>query len=298
MLYSQYIYMTEDIQASQLSDLINIIDLKDEVKNISLENISLEAKTQKIKNLLIKYIHSQSEETLASIIDLLEIDKGDTDSQDNYLTIHNPDDLPDAGNIQSILEPILDMKIITPELYTGRIIELINDCRGETVNMSALSSNQLQIQCLVPLSEVIIDFYDKLKSETKGYGSMSYEIASYQAADLVKINFLINDKIIEPLSIIKHRSQAESIARGACEKLKKLIPKQQIEIIIQGAIGSKIIARETIRAFRKDVTAKLYGGDISRRMKLLDKQKAGKKRMKSFGNVNVPKEVFLDFIKN
>ncbi len=281
---------------TELLDLINITDLEGEVEIIKLEKSPLETKATKIKNLLLKYVYSSSEETINNIIDLLNLRP--VDNFDDFIIIHNPIDLPNPSNIESILEPILDMKIITPEIYTGKVIELINDSRGETVNMVGLSIGQIQIQCLIPLSEVIIDFYDKLKSDTKGYASMSYKIDKYQVADLVKVDFLLNNKIIEPLSIIKHKSKAEIVARNACERLKELIPKQQIEISIQGAIGSRIIARETIKAFRKDVTAKLYGGDISRRMKLLDKQKAGKKRMKSFGSVNVPKEVFLDFIKS
>jgi GTP-binding protein LepA len=189
------------------------------------------------------------------------------------------------------------MDLIAPTEYTGKIIELINESRGETLAINSLSLDQIQVICSIPLAEVIIDFYDKLKSGTKGYASMSYEISGYKKSNLLKIDILLNGKLIEPLSIITHKLNSEAMAKRICAKLKELIPRQQVEVAIQAVIGSKVIARETIKPFRKDVTAKLYGGDISRRMKLLDKQKEGKKRMKNFANVNIPNDVFLNMLK-
>jgi|GEM_PF-615814 len=219
-----------------------------------------------------------------------------TDSKE-LISVKNPSELPDPSSYSSIWEPMAKMEIISPEVYTGKIIELINDCRGVCTNIGALSAGQIQISCELPLGEMIIDFYDSLKSLSRGFASMSYDLIGFQPADLVMINILINSKEVAPLSFITHRSRAENIGRQACEKLKELIPRQQIEVAIQAAIGARVIARETIKPFRKDVTAKLYGGDISRRMKLLDKQKEGKKKMRTFGNVNIPKEVFLNMLK-
>lgn len=250
------------------------------------------------KNISNYYLPKTEQESLIEILGINSSQKNPTkDDLTDAISIRNPGEMPDPNFISAIFEPFLDMDIILPETYTGKIIELINNRRGSTTNISALSIGQIKLSCSLPLSEVIIDFYDELKSLSKGYASMSYEITGYQKSDLVKIDFLLNSKIIEPLSIIRHRSIAEKAGRTAAEKLKEVIPRQQIEVAIQAVIGAKVIARETVKPFRKDVTAKLYGGDITRRMKLLDKQKAGKKRMRSFGNVEVPKEAFLDFLK-
>jgi GTP-binding protein LepA len=213
-------------------------------------------------------------------------------------SVLNPSHLPNPSSIKYFYEPYINLDVITPEEYLGKIIELINTCRGEVKEINSISLNQLKISTLIPLSEVIVNFYDELKSITKGYASMNYEFADYIKGDLVKLDILLNGNVINPLSMIKHKQNIESYARKICERLKELIPRQQIEVVIQAAIGAKIIARETIKPFRKDVTANLYGGDISRRKKLLEKQKEGKKRMKTFGSVNVPKEVFVNILQN
>lgn len=213
------------------------------------------------------------------------------------LIVHTPSELPDPSQITIIKEPKIKMELITPEAYIGKIIELVTSRRGNYTSMSALSIGQIQITCNMPLAEMIVDFYDDLKSATKGYATMSYEITQFEAEDLVKVDVLVHGKIVDPLSFMTHRSNAESKGRHVCEKLKELIPRQQFDIPVQAAIGARVIARETIKAFRKDVTAKLYGGDITRRMKLLDKQKEGKKRMKMVGSVEIPQSAFLNILK-
>ncbi|MEM1312697.1 MAG: translation elongation factor 4 [Patescibacteria group bacterium] len=212
-------------------------------------------------------------------------------------SIHTPSELPDPSKINEIREPWIKLEVISPEEYTGKIIELLSSRRGSYNGISLLSAGQLQITGEMPLAEMIVDFYDDLKSATKGYATMSYEITGFRSESLAKIDMLVNQKVVDPLSIITHKSQAESKGRHVCEKLKDLIPRQQFEIAIQAAIGSRIIARETIKPFRKDVTAKLYGGDITRRMKLLNKQKEGKKKMKMVGNVEIPQTAFLNVLK-
>lgn len=277
------------------------------VKQAEQEGLREEAVLGRAKQMILNYQPSESEQD-----DLMQIFGSDfgidwggkiQDAEKNeilekdYLSVKTPSDLPDPSSILAIKEPFLNMDIIAPTEYTGKIIELINDSRGECTAINSLSLGQIQITASIPLAEVIVDFYDQLKSGTKGYASMSYEISGYRASDLVKIDILLNGKIVEPLSVIVHKQNSEALGRRVCEKLKELIPRQQVEIAIQASIGSRVIARETIKPFRKDVTAKLYGGDITRRMKLLDKQKEGKKRMKSFANVNIPNDVFLNMLK-
>jgi GTP-binding protein LepA len=213
------------------------------------------------------------------------------------ITIHTPSELPDPSQIVCIKEPKIRMEIITPEVYIGKIIELVTSKRGNYTTMSALSIGQIQITCNLPLAEMIVDFYDDLKSATKGYATMSYEITGFEAEDLVKVDVLVHGKLVDPISFMTHRSNAEAKGRHVCAKLKEQIPRQQFEIPIQAAIGARVIARETVKSFRKDVTAKLYGGDITRRMKLLDKQKEGKKRMKMVGQVEIPQSAFLNILK-
>jgi GTP-binding protein LepA len=215
----------------------------------------------------------------------------------NETSIKNPSELPDPGSILSIKEPWIKLEIITPENYVGKIIEIITTRRGMYEGIHLLSGNQMQIEARMPLAEMIVDFYDELKSVSKGFATMSYEIGEFIADDLVKIDILVNHKIVDPMAIMAHKTRAEDKGRDICSKLKDLIPRQQFEIAIQAAIGAKVIARETIKAFRKDVTAKLYGGDITRRMKLLDKQKKGKKKMKMVGNVEIPQNAFLSVLK-
>ena len=231
-------------------------------------------------------------------LEFLELEKQNKISETKYdLAIFSPNNLPDPAQVKAILEPFVRLEIITPEIYVGKIIESISQKRGNYEAIKMLSLGQIQLTAKLPLAEMIVDFYDDLKSLSKGYATMSYNLIGFEKGDLVKIDILVNSKIVDPLSVIVHRENAETKGRHICEKLKELIPRQQIDIAIQAAIGARIIARETIKCFRKDVTAKLYGGDISRRMKLLDKQKAGKKRMKMVGNVEIPQSAFLNVLK-
>lgn len=213
------------------------------------------------------------------------------------LSVFTPSQMPDPTQIDKILEPYCKVEILTPEKYTGGIIELINNHRGTYEAMSLISEGQLQITSKLPLAEMIIDFYDDLKSITKGFATMSYETEDFVEGDLIKIDILVNRNPVDPLSFLTHRSKAEEKGRIVCEKLKELIPRQQFDIVLQAATGARILARETIKPFRKDVTEKLYGGDMSRRIKLLNKQKAGKKRMKMVGNVEIPQSAFLNVLK-
>lgn len=213
------------------------------------------------------------------------------------ISIKNPSELPDISGVEQIKEPWVKLEIITPEEYIGKIIEIITSRRGSYGAINLLSQGQMQITGEVPLSEMIIDFYDDLKSATKGYATLSYEVMDFRGEDLVKIDFMVNRKPIDAMSIITHRLSSENKARKICEKLKEIIPRSQFEIAIQATIGAKIIARETIKPFRKDVTAKLYGGDATRRKKLLEKQKKGKKKMKMIGNVEIPQNAFLSVLK-
>lgn len=219
------------------------------------------------------------------------------DTSGNEIEVHNPSELPDPSRIDKIYEPWVKVEILTPEAYVGGIIELLNKRRGNYEALNLLSEGQLQLTGRVPLAEMIVDFYDDLKSLTKGYATLSYDDIVLETGDLVKIDVLVNHNRVDPLSFIAHRSSSVDKGRHVCEKLKELIPRQQFEIAVQASIGSRVIARETIKAFRKDVTAKLYGGDVTRRKKLLAKQKAGKKRMKMVGNVEIPQSAFLNVLK-
>jgi GTP-binding protein LepA len=218
-------------------------------------------------------------------------------SNDELISVHTPSELPDPSQIKEIREPWIKIEILTPEDYIGKIIELITFRRGAYHQMNSISAGQIQIVGEMPLAEMIVDFYDDLKSATKGYATMSYELLDYRAEALVKIDILVNHNIVEALSVMAHKSSAEVKGNHICKKLKELIPRQQFDIPIQAAIGVRIIGRETIKAFRKDVTAKLYGGDHTRRQKLLSKQKEGKKRMKMVGNVEIPQSAFLNVLK-
>jgi GTP-binding protein LepA len=211
--------------------------------------------------------------------------------------IHTPAELPDPSIFDTIEEPWVAIEILVPQKYIGGILELITSRRGIYNNMDYLSNDRVLITAEMPLANIIIDFYDKLKSISSGYASLNYELREYRAGELVKLDILVATEKVDALSIIVHRSVAENEGRSLTEKLKTLIPKQQFEIAIQAAIGGKIVARETISAMRKDVTAKLYGGDVTRKMKLLEKQKKGKKRLKRIGSVDIPQEAFLAILK-
>ena len=217
--------------------------------------------------------------------------------QDNEKELQNPNDFPDPTEIQYIKEPVTISEIITPKDYIGQVMDLAQSRRGELINMTYIDESRVSIKYKIPLSEVIYNFFDSLKSRTKGYASLDYEVTDYQVSDLVKLDILINEKNVDALSLIVHRDNAYSRGRGIVEKLKDEIPRQQFAVPIQAAIGGKIIARETVRALRKDVIAKCYGGDISRKKKLLEKQKEGKKKMRQLGNVEVPQDAFLSVLK-
>ena len=211
--------------------------------------------------------------------------------------IDNPLNYPDPSEIQLAEEPFARASIITPSEYVGNIMEICQERRGEYIDMTYLDKTRVEMHYDMPLNEIIFDFFDVLKSRTRGYASLDYEVTGYRASNLVKLDILLNGDVIDALSFILHTEKAYSRARKICEKLKENIPRQLFEIPVQAAIGSKIIARETIKALRKDVLAKCYGGDITRKKKLLEKQKEGKKRMRSFGTVEVPQEAFMAVLK-
>ena len=219
------------------------------------------------------------------------------DKQGEVKEVHNPSGLPDATMIDHIEEPFIKASIITSSQFIGPIMKLCLDKRGELVSQNYVSGNRLELVFMIPLGEIVIDFYDKLKSISKGYASFDYHIDSFRPSKLVKLDILLNGEPVDALSTLTHESNAVAFGRRMCEKLKELIPRQQFDIAIQAAIGVKIIARETVKQVRKDVTAKCYGGDISRKRKLLEKQKKGKKRMKQVGNVQVPQKAFLAVLK-
>ncbi len=218
-------------------------------------------------------------------------------SDGSMITLDNPSNYPDPASIERIEEPMVKATIMTPKEYVGNIMELCNDRRGEFINMDYLEETRVVLTFDMPLNEVIYDFFDALKSRTRGYASLDYELIGYRASKLVKLDILLNGQIVDALSFIVHEEKAYSRARRIAEKLKDVIPRHQFEIPVQACIGGKIIARETVKAFRKDVLAKCYGGDITRKKKLLEKQKEGKKRMRQFGNVEVPQEAFLAVLK-
>ena len=214
----------------------------------------------------------------------------------SVINLHNPTDMPDPVKINNIEEPWIKATIIVPDKYLGTVLELCISKRGIQYNLSYVGSRAM-IEYKLPLNEVVFDFYDRLKSISKGYASFDYELAEYEVNDLVKVSVMINGDSVDALSLIAHRDRSQSRGRALCERLKDLIPRQQFKVVIQAAIGGKIIARETVASFRKDVTQKLYGGDVTRKNKLLDKQKKGKKRMRQFGKVDIPQNAFLNALK-
>lgn len=219
------------------------------------------------------------------------------DKKGEMKEVHNPGGLPDVTLIERIEEPYIRASVITFTDYIGPIMTLCLGKRGELIKQNYISGNRVEIIYDIPLGEIVIDFYDRLKSISKGYASFDYQIFDYRASKLVKLDILLNGEPVDALSTLTHVDNAQAFGRRMCEKLKELIPRQQFDIAIQAAVGAKIIARETVKAVRKDVTAKCYGGDISRKRKLLEKQKEGKKRMKKVGNVEVPQKAFLAVLK-
>jgi GTP-binding protein LepA len=219
------------------------------------------------------------------------------DKNGNEIEVHNPAGMPDVATIEHIEEPYIRASIITTTNYIGPIMTLCLDKRGELIKQEFISGNRVEIVFDLPLGEIVIDFYDKLKSISKGYASFDYHANGFRPSKLVKLDILLNGEPVDALSTLTHQDNAVTFGRRMCEKLKELLPRQQFDIAIQAAIGAKIIARETVKQLRKDVTAKCYGGDVSRKRKLLEKQKRGKKRMKQIGNVEVPQKAFLAVLK-
>jgi GTP-binding protein LepA len=228
--------------------------------------------------------------TAPSVVYKIELSTGEE------IEIHNPVDMPDPMRIREIKEPWIQATILTPDEYLGAILKLCQERRGSQVDLNYVG-NRAMVKYDLPLNEVVFDFYDRLKSVSKGYASFDYHISDYRAADLVKLQILVNGDPVDALAMLVHRARADFRGRGMVEKLKELIPPHMFQIPIQAAIGGKVIARETVRAFRKDVTAKCYGGDVTRKRKLLEKQKEGKKRMRQFGKVDIPQEAFIAALK-
>ncbi|MEV5028657.1 translation elongation factor 4 [Paenibacillus sp. LPE1-1-1.1] len=229
--------------------------------------------------------------TAPSVIYKITLTNGET------MEIDNPSNYPEAGKLDYVEEPFVKAAIIVPNDYVGAIMELCQNKRGEFVNMEYLDTNRVTLTYNVPLSEIVYDFFDQLKSSTKGYASFDYEISGYRRSNLVKMDIMLNNEQVDALSVIVHRDRAYQRGKVICEKLKELIPRQMFEVPIQASIGNKVISRETVKAMRKNVLAKCYGGDISRKRKLLEKQKEGKKRMKQVGSVEVPQEAFMAVLK-
>jgi GTP-binding protein LepA len=213
------------------------------------------------------------------------------------VTVDNPARLPSANDIETVEEPWVGVSVITPTGYIGPLMELSTNRRGTFVAMEYLDPERVLMRFELPLAELIVDYYDQLKSRTQGYASMDYEEIGYRPADLVKVDVLVNGEPVDALSLIVHRERAVPVGRALVERLRQLIPRQMFEVPVQAAIGSHVIARETIRAMRKNVLAKCYGGDITRKRKLLEKQKEGKQRMKRVGSVEIPQEAFLAMLR-
>ncbi|MGZ5827259.1 MAG: translation elongation factor 4 [Xanthobacteraceae bacterium] len=228
--------------------------------------------------------------TAPSVIYHIKLTNGD------MLEIHNPADMPDVVRIAEIEEPWIEATILTPDEYLGSILKLCQDRRGSQVDLNYVGTRAM-VKYNLPLNEVVFDFYDRLKSVSKGYASFDYHLTDYKPADLVKMSILVNNEPVDALSMLVHRTRAETRGRAMVEKLKELIPPHMFQVPIQAAIGGKVIARETVRALRKDVTAKCYGGDVTRKRKLLEKQKEGKKKMRQYGKVDIPQEAFIAALK-
>ena len=222
---------------------------------------------------------------------MIQLTNGET------ITIDNPVKMPEVGTIETISEPFVDASIVTPSEFMGNIMTLVSENRGIHKNMEYIDTRRVQLHYELPLSEIVFNFYDKLKSISRGYASFEYELKDFRPSDMVKVDILVNGEPVDALSFIAHRDKSRQRGKDIIKKLKDIIPRHQFKIPLQAAIGATIIARENISATRKDVTAKCYGGDITRKRKLLEKQKEGKKRLKQIGSVEVPQEAFLIILK-
>lgn len=291
-------------------DAADFSDLRDALEKLSLNDssFSFEAETsaalgfgfrcgflgllhmEVIRERLAREFNLELISTAPSVVYQLHMTGGET------IMMHNPADMPDVTKIAEIEEPWITATIMTPDEYLGPVLSLCIERRGEQVDLTYAGSRAVVVYKL-PLNEVVFDFYDRLKSVTRGYASFDYQMDSYRSGDLVKVSILVNGDPVDALAMIVHREQAEYRGRAICARLKDLIPRQMFKIALQAAIGGKVIARETISALRKDVTAKCYGGDVSRKRKLLEKQKEGKKRMRQFGKVDIPQNAFLEALK-
>jgi len=218
-------------------------------------------------------------------------------NDDTQIELHNPSQLPPSHEVKTIEEPVIEALILTPDAHLGAVLKLLDKHRGEQKKMEYISNQRIFLTYIIPLNEIVFDFYNQLKSVSRGYASMDYEFAGYREAPLVKLDILINREMVDAFSFIVHKDKAYYVGKALVEKMRKLIPRQQYEVTLQAAIGKRIIARETIKAYRKDVLAKLYGGDYTRKMKLLEKQKTGKKRMRKVGRIEVPQEAFLALLQ-
>ncbi len=213
------------------------------------------------------------------------------------IPVHSPNDMPEPTRVAVVREPYIRASILTPKEYIGQIMELCQERRGDHAGLHYLSSERVQLTYDLPLAEIVLDFFDQLKSRTRGYASLDYELIGLRESDLVKLDILLAGDPVDALSMLVHRSKAYDAGRMLAERLRKTIPRQQYDVPIQAAIGSRIVARETIKAYRKDVIAKCYGGDITRKRKLLEQQKKGKQRMKQVGRIEVPQEAFLSVLE-
>jgi GTP-binding protein LepA len=220
-----------------------------------------------------------------------------TKKDSSVFEVRNPSELPEQSDILKIEEPVLEALILTPDRYLGAVLKLLTDSRGEQKKLEYISSQRIFLTYLLPLNEVVFDFYNQLKSVSQGYASMDYEFIGYREAQLVRLDILVNRESVDALSLVVHKDKAYSLGRALVSKMKTLIPRQQYEVVLQAALGKRIISRESIQPYRKDVLAKLYGGDYTRKMKLLEKQKVGKKRMKKVGQIEIPQEAFLALLK-
>jgi GTP-binding protein LepA len=212
---------------------------------------------------------------------------------DEWIDVHSPTDMPDPNSIEAVAEPYIRASVITPPEFLGQIMELCQDRRGTHVDMHYLSPQRVQLRYDLPLAEIVLDFYDALKSRSRGYASLDYELIGYRESNLVKLDILLSGDPVDALSLVVHKDKAYDAGKALVERLQEKIPRQLYEVAIQAAVGSRVIARETVKPVRKDVIAKCYGGDVTRKRKLLEKQKAGKKRMKQVGSVEIPQDAFL-----